>query len=117
VSLSKKDAALFRLAGRGLNAELAHARQKLGAVKLLVIHADLPSSRVRCGDQLYGAGPCEPGGDPYIIGAGGEVERNLFVAGPLARATFGELMGVPQVTEHPVLVAAQILTQQAAVVI
>jgi uncharacterized NAD(P)/FAD-binding protein YdhS len=42
------------------------------------------------------------------IGVDGTSEKSLIVAGPLARGTFGELMGLPQVNDHAIFVADQI---------
>jgi len=42
------------------------------------------------------------------IGTDGRAAATLFVAGPLARGTFGELMGLPQVTEQADFVAERI---------
>ena len=43
-----------------------------------------------------------------VIKATGEAWPNLFVAGPLARGTHGELMGLPQVNLQPRAVAASV---------
>ncbi|EHS52069.1 FAD dependent oxidoreductase [Rhizobium sp. PDO1-076] len=44
----------------------------------------------------------------HAISANDESLPDILIAGPLARGTYGELMGLPQVTEHAVFVADRI---------
>ncbi len=53
-------------------------------------------------------------GHSRVVRADGSAWKNLFVAGPLARGTFGELMGLPQVNTQPRAVAAQLAGLAAA---
>lgn len=41
-------------------------------------------------------------------GPDGQIIPSLLISGPLARGTFGELMGLPQITEHTLFVARKI---------
>ncbi|WP_244564465.1 FAD/NAD(P)-binding protein [Rhizobium sullae] len=43
------------------------------------------------------------------VGKDGLSNASLLISGPLARGTFGELMGLPQVTDHAVFVAAELV--------
>ncbi len=42
------------------------------------------------------------------MGPDGRVTPSLLISGPLARGTFGELMGLPQISEHALFVAREI---------
>ena len=53
-------------------------------------------------------------GHSEAIGAEGHPDATLLISGPLARGTFGELMGLPQITEHAVFVASELAAKVKA---
>ncbi|TIP36937.1 MAG: hypothetical protein E5X69_21950 [Mesorhizobium sp.] len=53
--------------------------------------------------------------DSRAVGPEGKPLDGLFVAGPLARGTLGELMGLPEVARHAQTVASQVEAQLGAV--
>ncbi|TPL77133.1 FAD/NAD(P)-binding protein [Mesorhizobium sp. B2-3-15] len=57
--------------------------------------------------DAYGLG-IETGLDSRAVGGDDKAVAGLFVAGPLARGTFGELMGLPEVARHAQRVSAEI---------
>jgi uncharacterized NAD(P)/FAD-binding protein YdhS len=57
--------------------------------------------------DIYGLG-IETDMSARAINDRGQPEATLLVAGPLARAAFGELMGLPQVSYHAALVAREV---------
>ena len=64
--------------------------------------------RRRCRGATRSASASETARDGRAIDAEGRRDPILFIAGPLARGTFGELMGLPAVSVYARFIAGQI---------
>lgn len=69
------------------------------------ILADLAAQGFVTLDQVGLGLACDRRG--RALGPEGRAHETLFIAGPLARGTFGELMGLPQVTEYARFIAQE----------
>ena len=113
----------------GLTVELRTSLQSGGSPDTFdaVIVATGPAHRDILRAQAYLGGLAEGGfvalddvglglsvsGKGRAVGPSSKPEPTLFVAGPLARGTFGELMGLPQVSEYAEFIAEQALDELA----
>jgi uncharacterized NAD(P)/FAD-binding protein YdhS len=127
-SLVLRKARLGAVARRGeaLAVELRDLRRKTATTETferIVVatgpaHGDILRSQTFLGElAAHGALAPDPTGlgisaslDARAVGASGEPDATLFVAGPLARGAFGELMGLPHVALHAQFVANQLAT-------
>ena len=70
---------------------------------------------IACGaGLLLGAAFLDLLPEAIVLGADGAPSPGLYVAGPLARGAFGELIGLPQVSLQPRAVAATLVADATA---
>jgi uncharacterized NAD(P)/FAD-binding protein YdhS len=77
-----------------------------GILESQVFLADLNDRGLICADPARLGIACDA--QSRALDRDDEPVDGLYVAGPLARGTFGELMGLPQVSEHAAEVARQV---------
>ncbi|MCB4769689.1 FAD/NAD(P)-binding protein [Ancylobacter sp. Lp-2] len=81
------------------------------------VFADNPLLAALAADGLARPDPLRLGIDVdrqgRAFGADGRARPDLFVAGPLARGTVGELMGLPDVTNYAIRIAGEVAAQLA----